>query len=93
MYSEQARKAVRSIPVPSDFMMDIMEYPTNPPFIGLRFYESQWTYLSENERLKCIQYMQIIKKILQSYGNMVALDPVIDVTKVPPGGFKKDKER
>lgn len=93
MYSEQARKAVRSIPIPVDFMMDIIEYPTNPPFIGLRFYESQWSYFSDNERLKCLQYMETIKKILQSYGNMVALDPVIDVTKIPKGEFYKDKER
>jgi len=92
MYTENMKKAVRSVPVPSDFMMDVVEYPTRPPFLALRFYESQWAQYNDLERLRCIAYLNTIKKVLQSFGCMVALDPVIDVTKIPYGGFKKEEE-
>ena len=62
--------------------MDIVEYDFKPPYIALRFYESHWRHMSDKERLKCISYMDTIKKIIESYGIKVTLDPVYDV----PGG-------
>jgi hypothetical protein len=63
-------------------MMDIVEYDFVPPYIALRFYESHWRHMSDKERLKCISYMDTIKKIIESHGINVTLDPVYDV----PGG-------
>ena len=84
VYTPTIKRQVDSIPVPSDFVMDIVEYDFDPkhPYIGLRFYESHWRYMSDLERLRCIEYMSKIKKILEAYGISVTLDPVYDV----PGG-------
>jgi len=82
IYTPKIKAAVRRVPVPTDFAMDVVEYDMNPPYIGLRFYESHWRHMSEKERLKCIIYLQKIKVIIQSQGIPVTLDPVYDV----PGG-------
>lgn len=84
VYTPQIRSQVKSLKVPADFVMDIVEYDFEPPFIGLRFYESHWRHMSEPERLKCVEYMAKVKKIIEAYGVKVTLDPVYDV----PGGQK-----
>lgn len=84
IYTPKIKQQVKSIPVPADFMMDIVEYDMYPPYIGLRFYESHWRHMSDKERLNCISYLQVIKKIIESHGIPVTLDPVYDV----PGGQK-----
>ena len=84
IYTPKIKSQVRSVPVPSDFVMDIVEYDMKPPYIGLRFYESHWRHMSEKERIKCIVYLQKVKTIIQGYGINVTLDPVYDV----PGGQK-----
>lgn len=82
IYTPKIKSQVQSVPVPSDFVMDIVEYDFAPPYIALRFYESHWRHMSDPERLKCISYMDKIKKIIEAYGIKVTLDPVYDV----PGG-------
>jgi hypothetical protein len=84
IYTPKIKSEVHKIPVPSDFVMDIVEYDMHPPYIGLRFYESQWRHISEKERFRCIVYLQRIKGIIESYGVSVTLDPIYDV----PGGQK-----
>lgn len=84
IYNPRIKGQVRSVPVPANFVMDVVEYDMIPPYIGLRFYESHWRHMSEKERIKCIVYLQKIKKIIESYGVKVTLDPVYDV----PGGQK-----
>jgi hypothetical protein len=84
IYTPQIKKDVKSIAVPSNFVMDIVEYDFKPPYISLRFYESHWRHMSDKERLRCIEYMGKIKKIIEAYGISVTLDPVYDV----PGGQK-----
>lgn len=84
IYTPKMKRDVHLIPVPSNFVMDVVEYDQYPPYIGLRFYESHWRHMSEKERLKCISYLQKVKKIIESYGVPVTLDPVYDV----PGGQK-----
>jgi hypothetical protein len=81
-YTAQMRREIRAIPVPHDFVMDIVEYDFYPPYIALRFYESHWRHLSEKQRIKCALYMDKVKKIIEAYGVSVTLDPVYDV----PGG-------
>lgn len=82
VYTPKMRAEVKSLRVPADFVMDIIEYDFVPPYIGLRFYESHWRHMSEKERIKCVQYMIKVKKIIEAYGVQVTLDPVYDV----PGG-------
>lgn len=84
IYTPKIKKEVHSIPVPANFVMDIIEYDFTPPFIGLRFYESHWRHMSDKERLKCINYMTKVKNIIESYNIKVTIDPVYDV----PGGQK-----
>jgi hypothetical protein len=36
--------------------------------------------MSDPERLRCIEYMTKIKKMLESLGAQVALDPILDIT-------------
>ena len=78
-YTTNMRKAVRSIPVPKDFNMDVLDYGH---FITLQFYESQWRHFTETERLRCIIYLKRVKETLEKLGASVALDPILD-TKAP----------
>jgi len=82
IYTPKIKEQVRSVRVPADFMMDVVEYDFYPPYIGLRFYESHWRHLSDLERLRCIDYLSKVKNIIEAYGINVTLDPVYDV----PGG-------
>lgn len=84
IYTPKIKAEVHSLKVPADFVMDVVEYDFYPPYLALRFYESHWRHLSENERIKCIDYLTKVKKIIESHGVMVTLDPVYDV----PGGQK-----
>lgn len=79
IYNRQMQDAVKSIRPPHEFVVDIIEYDMKGhQFIGLRFYESQWEYYNENERLNCILYLDKIKRIIERFGVRVTLEPVID---------------
>jgi hypothetical protein len=82
IYTPAMKREVKAVPVPYNFVMDIVEYDFSPPYIALRFYESHWRHMSEKERIKCAFYMDKIKKIIEAYGVNVTLDPVYDI----PGG-------
>lgn len=84
IYTPSMKREVHAIPVPHDFVMDVVEYDMYPPYIGLRFYESHWRHFSDEERLRCIFYLQKVKRVIEAYGVKVTLDPVYDV----PGGQK-----
>lgn len=84
IYTPKMKQEVHTIPVPANFVMDVVEYDFIPPYVGLRFYESHWRHMNDTERLKCINYMTKVKNIIQAYGVKVTLDPVYDV----PGGQK-----
>jgi hypothetical protein len=84
IYTPKLRSALSSIRPPHDLEIDIVEYDMYPPFLGLRFYESQWLHLSESERLRCIEYLKDIKTIIEAFGVKATIDPVYD----KPGGQK-----
>lgn len=69
---------VDQLKVPADFEMDIVEYDMHPKFIALRFYESHWRHMNDSERLKCIEYMTKVKKIIEAHGVNVTLEPLYD---------------
>ena len=76
MYNLNMQKAFRSIPVPHEFKADILDYGK---FLTIQFYESQWRHYNDAERFKCIQYLDMVKKTLESLGAVVALDPILDL--------------
>ena len=79
IYTKEMQNVVKSIRPPHEFVIDIVEYDMKGhQFIGLRFYESQWEYYNENERLNCILYLDKVKRILERFGVRVTLEPVID---------------
>lgn len=79
IYTPRMRDAVKGVKAPSDFIVDIVEYDLKGhEFIAIRFYESQWEYFNESERLTCILYLSKIKSIIESFGVRVTLEPVID---------------
>jgi len=83
IYTPKMRAALQTIKPPHDLTVEVIEYSDmNPPFLGLRFYESEWRYLSESERLRCIEYLQDMRRIILAFGINSTIDPVYDV----PGG-------
>jgi hypothetical protein len=92
MYSKKMSDAVRSIQPPHDFVIDIVDYsgisPNGPSFLAIRFYESQWEYFNDKERLKCIEYLAKVRNILISLGATVTLEPVIDTGNTIPSHKK-----
>lgn len=67
--------AIRSVKMPVEMTVDIIDYGK---YLGIRFYESEWAYLSESERLKMAAYFEIIKRMLKNAGIESTLDPIYD---------------
>lgn len=90
IYTLGMKKAVRSIKPPHEFVIDIVEYDLDPQnrFIAVRFYESQWSYYNESERIRCVAYLEKIRKALTSFGVKVTLEPVIDTGDTLPSKLK-----
>lgn len=81
IYTPQMRAAVHSVKIPVDgFRMDVVEFDAVAvPWLALRFYWSQWNTFSDSERVKLIEYLTRVKKILEAHFVSVMLDPVMDV--------------
>lgn len=90
IYTPKIRESIRSIKPPHDFIIDIVEYNDNfkYPFLSIRFYESQWEYYSEKERLDCLLYIADIRDIIRSFGINVTLEPIIDTGNTLPTNKK-----
>lgn len=75
IYTPDVAAAIRSIPIPVEMTVDIVDYGD---YLGIRFYESEWSHISEPERLKMAIYFQALKKMLEKGGIQSTLDPVYD---------------
>lgn len=75
IYTPEVSAAIRSIPMPVEMSVDIVDYGT---YLGIRFYESEWKHLSESERLKMAIYFQAIRKMLERGKVPSTLDPIYD---------------
>jgi hypothetical protein len=75
IYTPEVSAAIRSIPMPVEMSVDIVDYGT---YLGIRFYESEWSHLSEPERMKMAIYFQAVKKMLERGGVSSTLDPIYD---------------
>jgi hypothetical protein len=75
IYTPEVAAAIRSIPIPVEMNVDIVDYGD---YLGIRFYESEWSHISEPERLKMAIYFQAVKKMLLRGGIQSTLDPIYD---------------
>ena len=75
IYDEIASAAVRSIKMPVDMTVDIVDLGK---YIGIRFYESEWAHLSEAERYRMGIYFEAVRKTLAALNIPATLDPVYD---------------
>lgn len=75
IYTPDVAAAIKSIPMPVEMTVDIVDYGT---YLGIRFYESEWSHISEPERLKMAMYFQAVRKMLANGNVASTLDPVYD---------------
>lgn len=75
LYTPEVSAIIRSVKIPVEMTVDIVDYGE---YLGIRFYESEWSHLSENERTKMAMYFQAIRKILLRGGINSTLDPIYD---------------
>lgn len=91
LYTQQVKSRVHEIKVPHEFIVDIVEYNMNPPFLSLRFYESQWMHYTEAERLTCIKYIEQVRKVLTGFGINSTIEPIIDTGESLPDKYKRQQ--
>ena len=73
-YNKEMSIAVRGIKKPvSDLQMDIVQYPE---FLCLRLYEDNFAKYSGNRKEMVIDYLEKVKKVIESYGVRCELEGV-----------------
>lgn len=75
IYTPEVSMAIRSVKMPVEMTVDIVDYGK---YLGIRFYESEWSHISEGERFKMAAYFEIVKRMLKNAGIDSTLDPVYD---------------
>jgi hypothetical protein len=65
-YTKEMARKLREVKKPSnDLQMDIVEYPE---FLAIRLYEDNFSQYDGSLKLRVIDYVEMIKKIIESYG-------------------------
>jgi hypothetical protein len=73
-YSKEMAKKVRELKSPNNTLkMDIVGYPD---FLAIRLYENNFQQYDGSMRMKVIEYIQMVKNVLESYGVRVELEGV-----------------
>lgn len=71
LYKRNGKK-VRELKSPShDLQMDIVKYPE---FLAIRLYENNFSQYDGSMRMRVIDYIEMVKRILESYGVRVELE-------------------
>ena len=71
-YNKEMALAVRGIKKPVvNLQMDIVKYPE---FLCLRLYEDNFAQFDGSMRVRVIEYVEMVKNILESYGVRVELE-------------------
>jgi hypothetical protein len=80
IYTDDMRLAVAAIPVPdTKIRVEILDFgDQTPPFIAIRFYESDWAKLTEREKWQYGVYMKTLQQVIKDRGANCTLDPVYD---------------
>lgn len=86
-YNKEMAKRLREIKKPVfDLEMDVVKYPD---FLALRLYEDNFMQYTGNKKEMVIDYVDKVKKMLESYGVRVELEGVPSSRKlIVPGGNK-----
>jgi hypothetical protein len=71
-YTKEMAKKVRDLKCPArDLQMDIVKYPD---FLAIRLYEDNFSQYDGSMRIKVIEYIEMVKNIIESYGVRVELE-------------------
>lgn len=71
-YSKDMAKKIRELKSPSQTLqMDIVKYPD---FLAIRLYEDNFATYDGSMRIRVIEYIEMVKNILESYGVRVELE-------------------
>ena len=71
MYTLEMAKAIRSIPCPKNFHVDIFDHED---FLTVRADEYEFVKLPHDEKLAAVEYMIRVKDALEQNGAMVLLE-------------------
>lgn len=65
-YTKEMARKLRELRKPAhDLQMDIVEYPE---FLAIRLYEDNFSQYDGSVKLRVIDYVEMVKKIIESYG-------------------------
>ena len=65
-YTKEMAQKIREISCPArDLQMDIVKYPE---FLAIRLYEDNFAKYDGSIRMRVIDYIEMIKKLIESYG-------------------------
>ena len=64
-YDKTMAKAVRSIPKPLKFVMDIVEHKE---YTEIRVYENDLLQLNDSKRVQAMEYLNKVDTLLKSFG-------------------------
>ena len=73
-YTKEMAQKVRDLKCPSpNLKMDIAKYPE---FLAIRLYEDNFKQYDGSMKIRIIEYIELIKSVLESYGVRVELEGV-----------------
>jgi hypothetical protein len=71
-YTKEMARKVRELRSPApDLQMDIVKYPE---FLAIRLYEDNFSQYDGSMKLRVIEYIEMVKNILETYGVRVELE-------------------
>lgn len=71
-YNKQMAAKIRELKKPAhNLQMDIVKYPE---FLAIRLYEDNFAQYDGSIRMQVIEYVEMVKNILESYGVRVELE-------------------
>lgn len=70
MYTDEMRRAFRSITPPKNFSVDLVD---NDTFITIRADEQAFVRLYHDDKIEAVKYMIAVKKALEENGAIVLL--------------------
>ncbi len=71
-YTKEMARKVRDLKSPArDLQMDIVKYPE---FLAIRLYEDNFSQYDGSMKIKVIEYIELVKNVLETYGVRVELE-------------------
>ena len=65
LYTDEVKKAVHSVPKPVPVAVHVVEYPDH---LRLRVYENQILNLATPERIKVMEFLNMLEQVVKSFG-------------------------